>query len=587
MLPFAASSRPLDGSVWQLSTMPAAQVPGHAPRSFVPTMHSVVPSVPHQANSTNIVFMQMAGHSQPPATQTMMPAFMSSAQSAVMEAPKSVPIVPTQPAHSPQIRQGQFPQGMTAPAAGACVQAPGAMIPAAVQTQAPRSMVPHITPAAQTAPMHMHIRQVLAPGSQAIVQALQVVPQVRPGQTVQNNTMAMPAFQVPTQAPPFQNPFAWTSPPAGVMCSQAANGKPQAGQPKTVCTIVHPPRAQAPPQPPAPALDLPHVTGIDDTGTGLMAARFGAGKQESDLLENLGKKYQQNPDAQVQLISLGSYCGPKLSFQKMGRGAATLPFDWIRTRMEGIIHFLRNDFEGFFDFVTQQRVPDTGLMVMFRGYYHSFWHDDPSDPSMHDRYNRRIAWLGEMSSDLGTQLLFVRSNVSHEEVLQVPELMKLLRAKFGKSSRLLLILENQQKFVGPALVDEDDHVMLHYLSMDVHKKSHPDNAMPYARPVECALDWCAEKVTCRHFSTFADAFQLADPYPGGERGLGGLPAFEATKVLATVEATGQKAVNRADLLETSRNPFDYEADKADKAEGMVLDAKMREPRTANHRRLKG
>ena len=28
-----------------------------------------------------------------------------------------------------------------------------------------------------------------------------------------------------------------------------------------------------------------------------------------------------------------------------------------------------------------------------------------------------------------------------QEVLQVPELMKLLRAKFGKSSRLLLILE--------------------------------------------------------------------------------------------------------------------------------------------------
>ena len=28
----------------------------------------------------------------------------------------------------------------------------------------------------------------------------------------------------------------------------------------------------------------------------------------------------------VQLVSLGSYCGPKLSFQKMGRGAATLPF---------------------------------------------------------------------------------------------------------------------------------------------------------------------------------------------------------------------------------------------------------------------
>ena len=66
------------------------------------------------------------------------------------------------------------------------------------------------------------------------------------------------------------------------------------------------------------------------------------------------------------------------------------------------------------------------------------------------------------------------------------------------------------------------------------------------------------------------------------------------------QATGQKAENRADLLETSQNPFlrqqcglrslhfwhflavprfDYEVDKADKAEGLVLDAKMREPRT--------
>lgn len=451
--------------------------------------------------------------------------------------------------------------------------------------------MPPVMPAAQTAPMQMHIRQGMpGSGSQAIVQALQVVPAVRAGQTVRNKSAAMSAFQVPMQGRPVPNPLAWTSPPAGMICSRAANGKPQAGQPQTVCTIVHPPRAPAPPLP-APAPEMPNIAGIDEKGTGLMASRFGAGKQESDLLENLGKKYQQNPDDQVQLISLGSYRGPKLSFQKMGRGAATLPFDWIRTRLEGIMHFLRNDFDGFFDFVTQQRVPDTGLMVMFRGYYHSFWHDDPTDPSMHERYKRRIARLAEMKSDEGPQLLFVRSNVSHEEVLQVPELMKLLRTRFGKSCRLLLILENQQEFLGPALVDEDDHVMLHYLSIDVHKKSHPDNTMPYARPVECALEWCGRKpFTCRRIETFREGFELAAPYPGGERGLGGLPAFEASKVLATVEAMGQKAVNRADPSATIRSPFDYKADKAnrvDKAEAKWIDAKMREPRTANNRCLKG
>lgn len=56
-----------------------------------------------------------------------------------------------------------------------------------------------------------------------------------------------------------------------------------------------------------------------------MASRFG-GRQESDLLENLGAKYSSTEE-DVQLVSLGSYCGPKLSFQKMSKGAATLPFE--------------------------------------------------------------------------------------------------------------------------------------------------------------------------------------------------------------------------------------------------------------------
>lgn len=50
-------------------------------------------------------------------------------------------------------------------------------------------------------------------------------------------------------------------------------------------------------------------------------------------------------------------CGPKLSFQALGRGAATLPFDWIRLRFEGLMHFLAEDFSGFFDFGTELRLP--------------------------------------------------------------------------------------------------------------------------------------------------------------------------------------------------------------------------------------
>ncbi|CAE8600647.1 unnamed protein product, partial [Polarella glacialis] len=144
-----------------------------------------------------------------------------------------------------------------------------------------------------------------------------------------------------------------------------------------------------------PQLLAPTPLELPVSTRGVMASRFG-GQQESDLLEKLGEKHRgsqmcDEETSAVQLVSLGSYCGPKLSFQKMGRGAETLPFDWIRSRMEGILHFLRTDFRGFFEFVTEMKVPSAHQMVMFRGYHHSFWHDDPRDASMHERYTRRIA----------------------------------------------------------------------------------------------------------------------------------------------------------------------------------------------------
>ena len=72
--------------------------------------------------------------------------------------------------------------------------------------------------------------------------------------------------------------------------------------------------------------------------------------QESDLMDALPNG-QSRVDAETQdimLVSLGCYCGPplgllgervvkwvrKLSFKNIGRGAETLPFDWMRTRQE-------------------------------------------------------------------------------------------------------------------------------------------------------------------------------------------------------------------------------------------------------------
>merc|ERR1719238_420167 len=76
-------------------------------------------------------------------------------------------------------------------------------------------------------------------------------------------------------------------------------------------------------------------------------------EQESDKMERICGKHAKIPDHDpaggALLVSLGCYCGPKLSFKMMGYGSETLPFDWIRT-----------DIDGFFDFRTKLPVPGSG-----------------------------------------------------------------------------------------------------------------------------------------------------------------------------------------------------------------------------------
>merc|ERR1712048_812828 len=76
--------------------------------------------------------------------------------------------------------------------------------------------------------------------------------------------------------------------------------------------------------------------------------------QESDKLERIIAEHADHLNGSgtdhVRLVSLGCMCAPKLSFQQLGRGAETLPFDWVRSRMEGVLHFIRSDFEDFFDY---------------------------------------------------------------------------------------------------------------------------------------------------------------------------------------------------------------------------------------------
>lgn len=249
--------------------------------------------------------------------------------------------------------------------------------------------------------------------------------------------------------------------------------------------------------------------------------------QESDLLDRLSSssKVEQldNGSDHITLISLGCYCGPKLTFQRIGRGAETMPFDWIRTNIQGVLHFIRTDFDGFFNFITKRPVPGT-KMVMYRDELHSFWHDDPLDAGMRERYTRRFDRFKRLDA-VTKPVLFVRVSTSTDEISRAGELLSELTSRFGPHAVLLLVIEFQDSVSGPGLVAGHDNLMVFFLDGNVH--ASPDAKAPYRAPVKAALDWMVGlSVSATPFESLEEVAGCADPTNWGATGLGGFAAWE-------------------------------------------------------------
>mmetsp|Transcript_22362 Transcript_22362/g.35459 ORF Transcript_22362/g.35459 Transcript_22362/m.35459 type:complete len:413 (+) Transcript_22362:75-1313(+) len=186
------------------------------------------------------------------------------------------------------------------------------------------------------------------------------------------------------------------------------------------------------------------------------------GKQsgDSDQLDMLNASCTANyhpkhaeSKRRMHVISLGSFCGPKFSIQRLGLGAAHLPFDWIRTTTRGLQYFLNNNFEDFFKVASRTQVKSANLTV-HRSERHSFWHDDVSKADVREKLRRRIdrfVALREESKDL----LFVRSAACTAEIADTEDLYSTLVSFFGAGQRrrilLVVIVTGQDKFEGPIM----------------------------------------------------------------------------------------------------------------------------------------
>lgn len=144
---------------------------------------------------------------------------------------------------------------------------------------------------------------------------------------------------------------------------------------------------------------------------------------------------------------MGAWCGVKTALRDLDLGGPSLPFDWIRSSLDSLLHSLRNDFDGFLAWETVQDSPykehATPHGRIYTTLRHSFWHDDLEDHEERVKFFRRIERFNQLGA-LGGPLLFVRSLNSTLELRRAEELLASLEAKFGKGQVWLLLLVDAQ-----------------------------------------------------------------------------------------------------------------------------------------------
>eukprot|EP00930_Biecheleria_cincta_P086434 TRINITY_DN7571_c1_g2_i6.p1 TRINITY_DN7571_c1_g2~~TRINITY_DN7571_c1_g2_i6.p1 ORF type:complete len:914 (-),score=141.56 TRINITY_DN7571_c1_g2_i6:513-3254(-) len=195
----------------------------------------------------------------------------------------------------------------------------------------------------------------------------------------------------------------------------------------------------------------------------------------------------------VHVISLGCFCGVKLSIQRLGLGAQHLPFDWIRTRIGAVTRFLQTDFEGFFDTDAPVDVPNTGGKISFRSRNHSFWHDDIRELRVREKLLRRVARLKALGAEptvddhQAPTLLFVRALATTGEIAHVNELLEELVKQFGSTGTkvfLLAIVGYQSKLSGPYMIDSSPGLLLYCASKSIHETG---SEFPYCDCIQWAM----------------------------------------------------------------------------------------------------
>jgi len=193
----------------------------------------------------------------------------------------------------------------------------------------------------------------------------------------------------------------------------------------------------------------------------------------------------------VCVVSLGGWCGVKAALRNLQLDGPSMPFDWMRSSIESVLHCLTTDFR---DFLMWYRVIDSPYKDHATPYghiyitgTHTFWHDNLEDLDDRVKFQRRIQRFRELGMHFA-RLLFVRAVNSTLELRQVKRLRSLLSSWFGSEKVWLLILVDAQNQHGLILFDDAPRVVV--AAIEKLKCQTSDHyAVKYHQAIRLVLDF--------------------------------------------------------------------------------------------------
>lgn len=173
----------------------------------------------------------------------------------------------------------------------------------------------------------------------------------------------------------------------------------------------------------------------------------------------------------VPIVSLGSWCGVKAACRGMGISSPTLPFDWVRLALRGVLDALEHDFEGFlsYDGVSFHDFAHPNGEVFF-AQGRSFWHDDLRLAEIHEKYGRRVRRFRDLIQTVKARsvpVIFVRAVATTFELFDVDKLLEcVMRISEPSPVWLLLLLDAQHKS-GTILIRDRPNVLIGTVSRHI------------------------------------------------------------------------------------------------------------------------